>query len=40
MLLFLGEERIVEIENKSEEKIQNKGWKDIKMDNTEEKVRQ
>lgn len=32
--LNTGEERTVEIEIKSEEIIQNKAWKDKKMDNT------
>lgn len=38
--LNVGEERVVEIENRSEEIIQNKAKQDNKMDNTEKKQRQ
>lgn len=38
--LNVGEERVVEIENRSEKIIQNKAKQDNKMDNTEKKQRQ
>lgn len=37
MNTFNGRLNIGEVENRSEEIIQNKAWKDKKMDNTEEK---